>query len=139
MAESLLKKMPFRDILTAIIHLKPGRTPNFVEDALASGVQQMFKDNRDFSWLFHRQSSSGSCGATHNSLDHVIDGLHFTRIAYTPSYQYSRLTAAGRTAVEGMKKEYGDDVLEKLKPLAEHVWHRAREYSGMYNRPELYA
>ena len=139
MDESLLKKMPFRDILTAFIYLKPGQTTNFVEEALAYGVRSVFKENRDFSWLFHRQNSSGSCGATHNSLDQAIDSLHFSRIAYTPSYQYSRLTAVGRTAVEGMKKEYGFDVMEELKPLAEHVWQRAREYSGMYNRPELYA
>ena len=66
MDESLLKKMPFGDILTAIIYLKPNRTSLFIDEALAYGVRSVFKENRDFSWLFHRQSSSGSCGATHN-------------------------------------------------------------------------
>lgn len=131
-------RMPFHYFLTAIIYLKPGKTSAFIEEALAYGIQKVFEENKDFQWLFRGRNSAGSCGVTHNSLDAAIDGLHFTRIAYSSDYQFCHLTSLGRAAASTIKKESGDD-FAKLKPLAEEVWRRAREYQSMYNRPELYA
>lgn len=140
---SIVSRVPFRDIATVIISLKPGRSSLFVEEALAYGVRRVFDENPSLRqavpWLFHGQSSPGSCGATHTALDGVVSSLHLTSIQYTSDYQYCRLTALGRDAVNEFRRKHGSQTIDKLKPLASEIWKRAREYNGMYNRPELYA
>lgn len=134
----VVRQMRFRDVLTALIYLKPGRQ-YFVEEALAHGVKGAFGEDPKFRWLFRGQANEGSCGATHTTLDGLIDQLHTTRISYTGDFQYCFLTRMGRESLTEMRQEYGASVFTDLRLLAQRVWERAKEYRSMHNRPELYA
>lgn len=48
---------------------------------------------------------------------------------YSGDYQHMKIKDRARKSIEKhLKEEYGDDILEELKPLAEIVWAVAKEY-----------
>lgn len=137
----IVEQMSHRDFVLALLYLKPGNSL-IHEGAFAYGLRKAAEEYPQLQekGFFQRQSSEGSCGSTHNYLDHLIEGLKFCLITDTSSYQYSRLTALGKARVqEGFPEEYGARALEEFRPLAQEVWTWARKHQGMHNRQELYA
>lgn len=136
----LVERMLYRDFVLALLYLKPGN-PLIHEEAFAYGLRKAAEEYPQLreKGFFQRQSSEGSCGSTHTTLDSILDGLRFCFIADTPSYQYVRLTILGKARVqEGFPEEYGSRVLNELRPFAQEVWKVARGHQSMYNQQELY-
>ncbi len=136
----IVERMTHSDFILALLYLKPG-SASIHEEAFAYGFRKVAEEYPQLheKGFFKGRSSQGSCGSTHNTLDLVFDGLHSFLITYTPSYQYSRLTAIGKDRVQqGLPQDYGLKTIDELRPFAQEVWQLARSHQSMYNRPQLY-
>lgn len=133
---SLLDRMTSSEIVLGIIFLKPG-DKMFVEEALAYSLEQSSRDYPRLRNLFMMHSDGGP-GKT-NNFESIITILHMGILAYTSSWQYTYMTEHGRKYTKDeLKTGYGTKVFDKLKPLAEIVWQKAKKYKSMYNIPGLY-
>jgi len=136
MATYSLPEITHQDIVLGIIFLKGGGS--FDEGALEHGLK---KCARNYPLLedIVRYHSDGTIGES-SSLNNT---LAFAEMVYLlePSDCTApdiRMSEHGRKIVEKqLKDEYGEDIFDRLRPLAEDVWREANENQLLTNNPAI--
>lgn len=76
-------------------------------------------------------------GGKTNDFDATLYFLLGHLVVYTSDYQHLKITSSGSALIkQHLQKEYGDSILDTIKPLAEEVWRYAGEYE-MRSRSEF--
>ncbi len=118
------EQLTFREIVLALLYFKPA-SGSFKEEAFMYGMQQASKEFPQLQPFFQQESSEGSCGSTHTTLDTVLEGLRPMSLAFSSDYERSYVTQFGRSQAMKLMPQYG----QQLRPIAQAVWTKAIGYS----------
>lgn len=134
----ILDQMSTRDIILALLVLKPG--PNvFLDSALYHGIEKVLGDHPEYGSRFFTPTGDGTSPFHSDGLERTLSILHGLFTASCSDIRFDRLTEDGKEYVDReVKDEYGSDILEKMKPFAEAVWRAAQSYNSFLNQPRLY-
>ena len=126
----IVKQMSLSEIIQGVILLKKGRS-EFRDEALEYGLRHTLESVQD---TYHELVAvrSGDCGDKATGFDDAMFFLGVGGVMLTDAgdFQHTIMKHGIRKFLEDfLKKEYGADVLEKLRPFADAVWDKAKEYN----------
>lgn len=118
--------MQLSDLLLGIIILKESN-PRFDESALELGLRKTSEKYEKFKDYFNVRRSE--CGDKSITLDNYMFFLGMSILQDTGDLQSRYMTKYGKDYTkQELRKKYGKDIFDKLKPIAEEVWIEARKY-----------
>ncbi len=117
----LVERMSNQDLVVALILTKKG-SPLFKEDALRYSLRELSNDYDRLNTLFPPRSVSGENA---NSFENII-GLWTKK---TANEEYRFVHPALKSSLRAKVTEsYGENALDRIKPLSEKIWKYAEEY-----------
>lgn len=123
---AVVYSMPTMDIISGLILTK--RKPYFKEEALTYALREAAQQDRKLREKlleYHCDGNPDHVSELENALNQLLRGGFIAIDNEKGTY----MTASGRQFKrEELKKEYGREILKQLRPLAEAVWQKAREY-----------